>query len=308
MDLDDESVSSPREVVLHRDEDLGEELGQSSRREEDDGFSCSDSSVLGGITSVNQLVVGDETKDVYELVGSSGKDRVVLRDVHVRVDFVCRDRIDVGVVLLETLAGDFANLFRDGRREEERLSVRVVGNVLDDGRDVVRETHVEEGIRLVEDQHARVGDAFTDGRFGLKEIDATSRSRDDDVVTRTPHPFPQLTTPRSSTDEKSYTKLGKVGREGDRFVRDLGREFTSWREDESSDGRFRIVGEGTFRFRSRSLRVFFLELGEERLEALESSFESGNEESESFSSSRLGPHEDVLGLFDFRRGITGSWR
>jgi hypothetical protein len=126
VDLDDEGVSSPREVVLHRDEDLREELGQASGRKEDDGFTGSDSSVLGGFAGVDKLIVSEETEDVNELVGSGREDRVVLRDVEVSVDFVGGNGIDVGVILFETLACDFANLFRDGSREEEGLSVIVV--------------------------------------------------------------------------------------------------------------------------------------------------------------------------------------
>lgn len=160
MDLDDESVASPGKVVLHRDEDLREELGESSCREEYDRLSSSNSTVLGGFASVKELIVGDEAEDVNELIGSGRKDSVVLRDVKMSVDFVGRNGVDVGVILLETLTSDFTDLFRDGSGEEEGLSIVVVGNMSNYSGDIVGETHVEEGVGFVEDEHSRVGDAF----------------------------------------------------------------------------------------------------------------------------------------------------
>lgn len=52
MDLDQQRISPPREMVLHRVEDEGEELGEAGGGEEDDRFSSSDSSVFGGLSSV----------------------------------------------------------------------------------------------------------------------------------------------------------------------------------------------------------------------------------------------------------------
>ena len=160
MDLDDESIPSPRKVVLHRDEDLREELGESSRRKEHDGLSSSDSTVLGSFASVKELIVGDETEDVNELIRSGREDSVVLRNVKMSVDFVGGDGVDVGVILFETLASDFTDLFRNGCGEEEGLSIVVVGYMSNYRGDIVGETHIEEGIGFIENEHSRVGDAF----------------------------------------------------------------------------------------------------------------------------------------------------
>jgi hypothetical protein len=148
-------------MVLHGDENLGEQLRQASRREENYGFTCSDSSILSGFPRVNELIVSDETKDVYELIGSRREDSVVLRNVKMSVDFVGGDRVDVGVIFFQRFTSDFSNLFRYRCREEERLAMIVVRDVLDYGRDVVRETHIEECVGFVENEHSRVGDDFT---------------------------------------------------------------------------------------------------------------------------------------------------
>ena len=201
MNLDEERISSPRQMMLHRVEDEGEELGETGGGKEDDRFSSSDASVFGGLASVEKLVVRDKTENMDDLVLGGGKDGVILGNVEMGVDVVFSDRIDKDVILLHALPGDLANLFRHGGGEEEGLAIGVFGEMFRNGCDIVGESHVEESIGFVEDEHSGVGESVADHTLGLDEINAATGRGDDDVVRGRTVPFPELHASRSSSDE-----------------------------------------------------------------------------------------------------------
>ena len=143
MNLDPLRIASPGEMVLHRVEDEGEELGEAGGGKEDDGFSSSDTSIFGGLASVEKLVVSDETENVNYLVLGGGENGVVLGDVKVSVDVVLADSIDEYVVLLHALPRDFSDLLRYGGGEEEGLSIGVFREMSRNGCDIIGESHIE---------------------------------------------------------------------------------------------------------------------------------------------------------------------
>ena len=59
---------------------------------------------------VDELVVGDQTHDVWDLVFRRREDRGVLGNVHVRVGLVLGDTVDDLVVWLERFLGNLSNL------------------------------------------------------------------------------------------------------------------------------------------------------------------------------------------------------
>lgn len=60
--------------------------------------------------------------------------------------------VNEDVVLVQSRTCDLLNGSRDGRREEEGLTFRCLGEIFSDGIDVISETHVQERIRFVENE------------------------------------------------------------------------------------------------------------------------------------------------------------
>jgi hypothetical protein len=86
------------------------------------------------------------------LVFSRGKNGVVLWDVGVCRRCVVRDAVDVSVLFCEDGACDVADCRGQCGREEEGLAFGGSGHSFLDGHDVRVETHVQEGVTLIEDE------------------------------------------------------------------------------------------------------------------------------------------------------------
>lgn len=180
---------------------------------------------------VDQLIVGDQTHNVRDLVSGRREDSGVLWNVHVRIGLVLRNTVDDLVVWLQRLLGDLSNLLGNCSREEERLTG--FRQVVDDKVEIVGETHLEQCIGFVKDQHVGFSHSIRDVGFG-KEIAQSTRSGHDDILASS-SPVTQLKRSRHSTDEKTHLHLLVPGANFQSFVGDLRGELTSGRDDECSD-------------------------------------------------------------------------
>lgn len=89
---------------------------------------------------------------MLDLVSRRGKDGMILRDMGMHWWGIVRDAIDELVVLVHGCASDELNLMGDGSREEECLTFWRFREDLRNLVNVLSETHVEEGIRFVENE------------------------------------------------------------------------------------------------------------------------------------------------------------
>jgi len=95
-----------------------------------------------GTPTVSELVMGNQTKDVGDLVAGRGKDSVVLGDVGMDRGFL-RDTVDEYVVRVQDLTSDLLDSLRDSGGEHEGLSLWTRRHLLHDVFNVLPEAHIQ---------------------------------------------------------------------------------------------------------------------------------------------------------------------
>lgn len=89
-----------------------------------------------------------------DLVAFCMESGVELGDILVDVRFVLRDSVDDLVIRAEGFRSDLRDLSGDGGGEKECLAL--LGQGVDNEIEVVREPHLQEGIRFVQDENVGI--------------------------------------------------------------------------------------------------------------------------------------------------------
>ncbi len=173
---------------------------------------------------------------------SQGADVGLLRDVLVGVGVLFCKRRDEGVV--GSKLGHLVNERRDGRREEERLSLASNGvrEHLENLFELVAETHVEHSIGFIKNKHPEVLASLAQiesGSIAGEMVEETAWRSDEKVLAIALETLALGADVGSTYDVLHRESALEVGKQHLGLLLDLQRQLASGRENEHGDRRLR---------------------------------------------------------------------
>ena len=117
-----------------------EELGLLSGVQEDHDFRAA---------RVRELIMDNETKQMRKLLARVWQNGDMLWDVGVHWRAVFGHHVNESVILVQHLACNLPDRWRDSSRKEKSLANRYFGEEVDNSVDVRTEAHIKEGVCLI---------------------------------------------------------------------------------------------------------------------------------------------------------------